>query len=39
MGEKGNINYRYDYDHIKQVEERLLLAGVRLAGVLNEIFE
>lgn len=36
---EGNLNYRYDYDHIKQVEERLLLAGVRLAGVLNDIFE
>lgn len=38
IGEKKSINYRYNYDHIAQVEQRLLQAGVRLAGVLNEIY-
>jgi hypothetical protein len=37
--EKKNINYRYNYDHIAEVDQRLLLAGIRLAGVLNEIFD
>jgi hypothetical protein len=39
IDEDKNINYRYDYDHIDQVEQRLLQAGVRLAGVLNEIYK
>jgi len=38
-GEKKNLTYRYNYDHIAEVDQRLLLAGVRLAGVLNEIFK
>jgi hypothetical protein len=32
------LSYRYNYDHIQQVNEQLLKAGVRLAGLLNEIF-
>jgi len=39
IGEKKNLSYRYNYDHIDQVELRLLQAGVRLAGVLNSIFQ
>ena len=39
IGEKKNLTYRYNYDHIADVDQRLLLAGVRLAGVLNEIFK
>jgi hypothetical protein len=39
IGEKKNLSYRYNYDHIDQVELRLLQAGVRLAGVLNEIYD
>ena len=39
IGEEKNINYRYNYDHIAEVDQRLLQAGVRLAGVLNEIFK
>ena len=39
IGEKKELSYRYDYDHIRQVEQRLLYAGIRLAGVLNDIFE
>jgi len=34
-----NLTYRYEYDHLAQVERRLLQAGVRLAGVLNEIYD
>ena len=36
--ESGKINYRYDYDNIELVNERLLQAGIRLAGVLNKIY-
>ncbi len=39
IGEKKNLSYRYNYDHIDEVELRLLQAGVRLAGVLNSIYE
>jgi nuclease S1 len=39
VGEKKNLTYRYNYDHIAEVDRRLLQAGVRLAGVLNDIFK
>ena len=32
------INYRYDYEHISTVNLRLLQAGIRLAGILEEIY-
>jgi hypothetical protein len=32
------LSYRYNYDHIAIVNDRLLKAGIRLAGLLNEIF-
>jgi hypothetical protein len=32
------LSYRYNYDNIKILNERLLKAGVRLAGLLNELF-
>ena len=32
------INYRYRYEHWKTVETRLAQAGIRLAGILNEIY-
>ncbi len=32
------LSYRYNYDNIKVLNERLLKAGVRLAGLLNELF-
>ena len=36
---QGNkINYRYNYLHINTVNLRLLQAGIRLAGILNEIY-
>jgi hypothetical protein len=31
-------SYRYNFDHIKTVDQQLLKAGVRLAGLLNTIF-
>jgi len=33
------LSYRYNYEHAKELNERLLKGGVRLAGVLNEIFD
>ena len=36
--EDGRIFYRYIYDNIDLVNQRLLQAGVRMAGVLNEIY-
>lgn len=32
------LNYKYNFNHIDQLNRRLLMAGVRLAGVLNQIF-
>jgi hypothetical protein len=32
------LGYKYNYDHIKSLNQRLLMGGIRLAGVLNEIF-
>ena len=34
----GNLGYKYTYQHFGIVRERLLQAGIRLAGVLNEIY-
>lgn len=34
----GNLGYSYSYQNIDAVKLRLLQAGVRLAGVLNEIY-
>ena len=32
------LGYRYNFDHIKTLNEQLLKGGVHLAGLLNEIF-
>jgi hypothetical protein len=32
------LNYKYNFTHIETLNQQLLKAGVRLAGVLNEIF-
>lgn len=32
------LGYNYNFEHIDEVNQRLLRGGVRLAGVLNEIF-
>jgi hypothetical protein len=34
----GNLGYEYSYKNLPLVRERLLTAGVRLAGVLNDIY-
>lgn len=35
---EDNLTYRYVFDHKAQVERRLKEAGIRLAGLLNEIY-
>ena len=32
------LNYKYNFNHIATVNEQLLKAGVRLAGILNQLF-
>lgn len=32
------LSYRYNFDYVDTVNERLLKGGIRLAGLLNEIF-
>jgi hypothetical protein len=32
------LGYRYNYDHIHQLNEQMLKGGIRLAGLLNDIF-
>ncbi len=32
------LSYRYNFDHIETVNSRLLKAGVRLAGIINQLF-
>ncbi|WP_018477647.1 S1/P1 nuclease [Pontibacter roseus] len=36
--EDGRLSYRYSYENFSTVEQRILQAGVRLAGLLNEIY-
>lgn len=38
LPDSRNLGYRYSYDHLETVERQLLKAGVRLAGLLNEIY-
>ena len=38
LAENKKINYRYNYDNISTVNSRLLKAGIRLAGVLEDIY-
>jgi len=33
-----NLGYKYNFDHIQTLNRQLLKAGVRLAGVLNQLF-
>jgi hypothetical protein len=33
------LSYRYNYEHIQMLNEQLVKAGVRLAGLLNDIFK
>ena len=34
----STLNYKYDYQHIDQLNLQMLKAGVRLAGLLNQLF-
>lgn len=34
----GNLGYKYSFKNLDTVEHRLLQAGIRLAGVLNQVF-
>jgi hypothetical protein len=34
----GNLGYMYSFKNLDTVETRLLQAGIRLAGVLNQVF-
>lgn len=36
--ENESLSYKYVHDHIGEVNQRLLQAGIRLAGILNEIY-
>lgn len=36
--EDGKLRYEYNYKNLSIVNERLLKAGIRLAGILNEIY-
>lgn len=38
FGTYTNLKFRYNFRHIETVEKRLLKGGVRLAGLLNEIY-
>jgi hypothetical protein len=33
------LGYEYNFDHIQVLNQRLLKGGVRLAGLLNDIFK
>lgn len=33
-----NYSYRYNFDHIDELNQQLLKGGIRLAGLLNDIF-
>jgi hypothetical protein len=33
------LSYRYNFDHIRTLDQQLLIGGVHLAGLLNEIFK
>lgn len=34
----GRLGYRYSYQHMPAIRQRLLQAGIRLAGILNTIY-
>jgi hypothetical protein len=34
----GNLSYKYSYKNLPLVKERVLKSGIRLAGILNEIY-
>jgi hypothetical protein len=34
-----NLNYKYNFNHIDTLNEQLLKGGIRLAGILNQLFK
>jgi hypothetical protein len=34
----GKLSYRYSYDNFNTVQQLLLESGIRLAGLLNQIY-
>lgn len=38
IGNPERMGYRYNFDHIEELNQRLLQAGVRLAALLNELY-
>jgi hypothetical protein len=36
---EGNLGYKYSYKNLDTVKHRLLQAGIRLAGILNQIYK
>lgn len=38
LPDNKSINYKYNYKHLEIVNKRLLQGGIRLAGLLNEIY-
>ena len=38
LPENKKINYKYNYDNIEIINKRLLQAGIRLAGILNNLY-
>ncbi len=34
----GNLSFKYAYNNLPTIKERMLQAGIRLAGILNEIY-
>ncbi|GGZ18285.1 endonuclease [Echinicola pacifica] len=38
LPESKRLSYRYDYETVSIIEERLLAGGIRLAGILNDIY-
>jgi len=35
----SKLSYKYNFDHIKTLDQQLLKGGVRLAGLLNRVFQ
>ena len=38
VASESRLGYRYDFDYLETLNQQLLKGGIRLAGILNEIF-
>jgi len=34
----GNLGYKYSYKYFSTAKQRMLQAGIRLAGILNQVY-